>query len=429
MKNVLEAARQRIAYIFSTFDHVYVAFSGGKDSGVLVNLVYDYLRGEGKGKRCTIVFIDLEGCYRRTVEFSEQLMLDNQDIAEPMWICLPMRSPNSVSMHEPWWRFWDPAKRERWIRPMPQGAHVITSENNPFGAFWHDDITFEDFVDHFGDWLADREGVPVAGLIGIRTQESLNRWRAIWRDDKGMFDNCRYSVVKTAKCVNFYPIYDWLADDIWTYNARFVKPYNTTYDLFHQAGVPLSKMRICEPFGDEQKAGLNMFKVIEPETWVRMLDRVSGVNFGNIYCGTKALGMRTATLPPGHTWRSYCKFLLKTLPDEARRTYTRRFVAFIKWWHRKGSPCIDDHLRALPPHLINNTGQFSVRGTGDKHVVKFRRIADELPGLDTKADFPTWKRMCMAILKNDITCKSLHFGLTKYDQERKQAALRKYANL
>ena len=35
---VFEAAKKRIEFIFSEFDNVYVSFSGGKDSGVLLNL-------------------------------------------------------------------------------------------------------------------------------------------------------------------------------------------------------------------------------------------------------------------------------------------------------------------------------------------------------------------------------------------------------
>ena len=36
--NVYESAMQRIEFIFNEFDNVYVSFSGGKDSGVLLNL-------------------------------------------------------------------------------------------------------------------------------------------------------------------------------------------------------------------------------------------------------------------------------------------------------------------------------------------------------------------------------------------------------
>lgn len=43
-KNVYEAANERIAYIFNNFEKVYVSFSGGKDSGVLLNLALDYVK-------------------------------------------------------------------------------------------------------------------------------------------------------------------------------------------------------------------------------------------------------------------------------------------------------------------------------------------------------------------------------------------------
>ena len=37
-ENVFDATQRRLEFIFREFDNVYVSFSGGKDSGVLLNL-------------------------------------------------------------------------------------------------------------------------------------------------------------------------------------------------------------------------------------------------------------------------------------------------------------------------------------------------------------------------------------------------------
>jgi predicted phosphoadenosine phosphosulfate sulfurtransferase len=39
--SVLEAAQERIRYVFDNFERIYVSFSGGKDSTVMLHLVMD----------------------------------------------------------------------------------------------------------------------------------------------------------------------------------------------------------------------------------------------------------------------------------------------------------------------------------------------------------------------------------------------------
>ena len=246
-----------------------------------------------------------------------------------------------------------------------------------------------------------------------------------------MYKDKNYSTKVNENVYNFYPIYDWSVEDIWTYNGKFQKDYNKLYDLFYKAGVSIHKMRVDEPFGNEAKAGLSMFRVIEPDTWAKVVNRVSGANFGNIYSGNKIMNAHYK-LPKNHTWKSFTFFLLDTLPPEISEHYKIKFSKFIKYWVEKGCPVSEEHIKIMEetcPDAIINTHEFSRRGKGDKEVIKFTKVVDEIPGVDNKDDVLTWRRMAMCIIKNDYTCKSLSFGMTKDLTVRQKAIMEKYKNI
>lgn len=430
--DVYNATQQRLKFIFDEFDVIYISISGGKDSGVLTNLVIDFIKQNNIKIKPGLVFIDLEAEYKKTIEFLERIFLSNLDVFENYWVCLPMLTTNSVSMYEPYWIFWDAEKKEKWVREMPSYNFVINESNNPL-VFFKPKMTFEEFVVSFQNWFSEtHQNKKVANLLGIRANESLNRFRAIVNQNKNTYKNCIYSTKIKDNLYNFYPIYDWKVEDIWIYNGKYNKDYNKTYDAFYKAGVSLTKMRICEPYGDQQKSGLWLFKILEPQTWNKIVDRVSGGNFGNIYCNSKILTSKNIELPKNHTWRSYCKFLLKTLPMETRNSYVSKFIKFINYWHKVGCGVIDEDLillKTLQNDNIINTKQFSKRGKGDKFIVKFKTIPDVLPGLDNKTDFLSWKRLCMCIIKNDIICESLSFSLTKKQKEIQNKTIEKYKQI
>lgn len=423
-ENVYERAKKRIEYVFDEFENIYVSFSGGKDSGVLLNMAIDEARK--RGRRIGALFIDLEAFYKKTIEFVERMFSDNLDVLDPYWVCLPMESPNSLSYLDPTWIWWDKSKEKIWVRPMPKNEWVVNEENNPFD-FYKKNMPFEEFIKYYGNWYG--KGGKTACLIGIRTDESLNRFRAIVAD-KATYKGKVYSTLVRNETYNFYPLYDWRAEDDWVYNGKFGKDYNKLYDLFYKAGVSIHKMRVDEPFGNEAKAGLNLFRVIEPETWRRVVNRVSGANFGCIYHGNKIMTTKHP-LPKGHTWKSYTEFLLSTLPEETAANYRRKFDKFIKWWKEKGSPIepkLIEKLEETVPEAIENTHSFSKRGKGDKEVVKFKEILDEDP-VDRKDDILTWRRMAMCIIKNDYVCKGLSFSITKDLTKRQKEIMEKYKNL
>lgn len=423
-KNVYELAKERIKFIFDEFDNIYVSFSGGKDSGCLLNMAIDEARK--RKRKIGVLFIDLEAFYQKTIDFIERMIKNNLDVLEPYWVCLPMESPNSLSYLEPTWVWWDKEKEDIWVREMPRNEWVINEENNPFD-FYKKNMPFEEFIKYFGNWFG--KGGKTASLIGIRTDESLNRFRAIVAD-KTMYKEQIYSTKVVNETYNFYPLYDWRVDDIWVYNGKFNKDYNKLYDLFYKAGISIYKMRVDEPFGNEAKAGLNMFRIIEPQTWQKVVNRVSGANFGCIYSGNKIMSARHQ-LPKNHTWKSYTEFLLSTLPKETADNYRRKFDKFIKYWKEVGCPLKDDYIKVLEetaPNQVINTHEFSNRGKGDKEVVKFKEILDENP-LDRKDDILTWRRMAMCIIKNDYVCKGLSFSITKDLTKRQHEILERYKNL
>lgn len=423
-KNVYESAQERIKYIFDEFKNIYVSFSGGKDSGCLLNMVIDEARK--RNRKVGVLFIDLEAFYQKTIDFVLRMFENNTDVLKPYWVCLPMESPNSLSYLEPTWIWWDKSKEQIWVREMPKNKWVINEENNPFD-FYKKNMPFEEFIKYFGNWYG--KGEKTAGLIGIRTDESLNRFRAIVAD-KETYKGKNYSTYVSGQVYNFYPVYDWRVEDIWTYNGKFNKDYNKLYDLFYKAGVSIHKMRVDEPFGNEAKAGLNMFRVIEPQTWQKVVNRVSGANFGCIYHGNKIMSTKHQ-LPKNHTWESYTKFLLSTLPKETAENYENKFKKFIKYWEDVGCGLSDDKIQQLEkdvPDKIENTHKLSTRGKKNKTVIKFKEILDESP-LDKKDDILTWKRMAMCIIKNDYICKGLSFTITKDLTKRQQELMEKYKNL
>jgi len=420
-KNVYDAAVERIDIIFKNFEKIYLAFSGGKDSGAMLNLVVDYVKKHKINKKIGVMFIDLEGQYNITIDYIIETLEKHRDLFEVYWCCLPLNLRNSLSVFEPFWTPWELKNRDKWIREYPNYP-CITEKNNPF-PFFRKNMEFEEFIDEFGLWYAGDK--KTACLVGIRSDESYNRFRTIALKSKGMLNNYSWTtrIAKDKKLYCCYPIYDWKNEDVWVANYKQDWEYNKLYDLFYKAGLRLDQMRICQPYGDDQRIGLNLFRTIEPETWAKVVNRVSGANFGNIYCGTRMLGYRNVTLPKGHTWESYTKLLLETLPPSLAEHYRGKFAKFINYWKTTGSVVNTSWM----PEEAHLSGAVSTRGRKNMPLVIYDSIPDTLPiWAESKKLGPTWRRMAICILKNDQLCHSLSFGQTKNQRERMQALLEKY---
>ncbi len=378
--NVLEAAQQRVAWAFDTFPRLYVSFSGGKDSTVMLHLVMD--EAIKRDRKVGVLFVDLEGQYKLTIDHIQAMYDLYAEHVEPYWCSLPIHLRNAVSMYQHHWICWQPEAEEQWIRRPPEMA--ITDQS--YFPFYRYAMEFEEFVPQFGHWYG--QGKLTACFVGIRTGESLNRWRTIaGHGVKWDFDGPRlnYTNYVGQTLWNVYPIYDWHEKDIWAYHGKTGKPYNTLYDLMYKAGLTLHQMRICQPYGDDQRKGLWLFHLIEPETWGRVVARVNGANAGALYAQESGniLGNLKITKPEGHTWESFSMLLLESLPPKHQEHFRNKIATFVYWWSQKGYP---------------------------------NGIPDEVdPKLEADRKAPSWRRIAKALLRNDYWCKGLSFTMTKSD--------------
>lgn len=375
--NVLQASKDRINYAFDNFERIYVSFSGGKDSSVMLHLVME--EAIKRNKKVGVLIIDLEAQYKMTIDHLEDMVNLYKEHIELHWLCFPLLLRNAVTAFEPRWIAWDESKKDIWVRQKPK--YAAKNEDYPF---FQPNLEFEELIILFGEWYAQQKSC--AGFIGIRADESLNRYRTVAVFNKKMHGNNRFTTHITDDLWNIYPIYDWKTEDIWRFHSKYPeKPYNLVYEHMQKALVPLSQQRLCQPYGDDQRRGLWLYHILEPETWFKLIARVNGANSGALYINETGnmTGYNKITKPDGHTWKSFTNLLLKSMPKKTREHYILRFKSFIKGWKSRG------YINGLP---------------------------DEAPKiLEDKQWAPSWRRMCKVLLRNDHWCKGL--GLTQPKSE------------
>lgn len=380
--NVLQAARDRIAWTFDTFERIYCSFSSGKDSTVMMHLIMEEARR--RDRTIGVLFIDWECQFSVTIRHARRMFDEYAAHIEPYWVAVPMTTWNGCSQHEPEWIAWEDGKQ--WVRQKED----ISIKDGKFFDFYVPNMMFEEFVPLFGQWYA--RGRKTACFVGIRTQESLNRFRTVARH-KDMVDGRPYTTRVVDDCWNVYPIYDWQTEDIWTYAAKSGTFYNPLYDRMHQAGMTIHQMRICEPFGDTQRQSLWLYQVVEPEMWSKLVYRVAGANTGALYGNERGnvLGNREISCPAMHTWKTYVLFLLRSMPPKTGEHYKNKIAVYLKWWKTRGYP------EDIPQEA-------------DKK-------------LETLGKAPSWRKIAKSILRNDYWCRWLGFSPTKTSAYQKYTEL------
>lgn len=410
--------------IFRDFDNICVSFSGGKDSGLLLNLCIDYIRRNHLNRKICVFHMDYEIQYSLTIDFVDRILEANKDILEVYRICVPFRVSTCTSMYQSFWRPWDEKMKDIWVRQMPAGSY--TKDDFPF---YYENMWDYEFQMYFAKWLHERkDAVRSCFLIGIRTQESLNRWRCIHLNRKfQMYHNYRWTSRIGNDIFNVYPLYDWRTTDVWTANGKFGFDYNRLYDLYYKAGVNLERQRVASPFLGEAIESLALYKAIDPNTWGKMIGRVNGVNFTGIYGGTHAMGWQSIHLPQGYTWKEFMQFLLSTLPEQTRRNYLRKLTVSKEFWRTRGGCLSDVTIQRLRDAGVSIDVMESSNYKTNKKPVRMEYLDDiDIPEF---REIPTYKRMCICILKNDHACKYMGFALNKEEVRKRNKIMEQYKNM
>ena len=370
--DVLTMAQFRVKLAFDNFEKICVGYSGGKDSTVMLHLVMD--EAIKRHRKVAILYIDFEAQYKLTIDCISESFERYKENIDPYWVCLPIHLRNAVSVFDPFWKCWDSQAKMAWVRPMPD----IAIKDKGYFPFFKEGMEFEEFIPKFAEWYSD--GKQCAMFVGIRCEESYNRYLTIASKYKTMFDDYRFTTKANETTYNFYPIYDWKVKDIWRFHGKNPNlHYNKVYDRMQMAGVPLSEQRLCQPYGDDQKRGLWLFHILEPETWGKIIARVNGANGGSLYAKEHGNinGYRTISKPNHLTWRQFAYLLVRSMPQKTKEHYENKIGLYIQWWLKHG------YSKGIPD-------------CSDYKLEMLKRV-------------PSWRRVCKALLRNDYWCKGLGF--------------------
>ena len=399
-KNVYEAAKERIKYCIETFDDFYVSFSGGKDSGVLLNLVIEVAK-EMDRLPVKAVFSDLEVIFEQTKDFV--LRTFDRPEVQGYWLCLEELDENGSSIFERYFKIWDKTKKDKWIHQPPKRDYVITDDNCPekLKKYLQPDKLDYWSIEHFGEYLCDELGLNnICNFIGMRGQESYGRYMCVKTEKNRTKVNNHTYKTKNAGDRTFIslPLYDWEYNDIWHYNAIKGCDYNTIYDKMLKLGLNYSLMRTCSAFGEEQKKTLYYWKIFEPETFEKMLKRVEGVNFGSIYNHTN-INRGKIKKPDNITWKEYLDILMAELPKDVKANFQEKFDITFRY-HKT----MYEIKEGLSP---------------DFYILDSRKEEKEMikKGYPAKY-FIVYEDFCNAIIKRDFVFKKYGFGYSNKMSER-----------
>ncbi len=345
-KTVLEAAKERMSYVFDEFENIVVSVSGGKDSTTLAHLALS--EAHKRNRKIGVFFLDEEVVYDSTIRQIEYILNMYPENAVPLWLQMEFNLTNATSLTEPYLICWEAGKHKIWMRSKNQKAIQHKPWNESKERIINKDIGL-DFYATLENFQNSRENT--AFLVGLRATESPNRWRAVSKNP-GYKDVFWCTKMKHGN-VSMYPLYDWNFHDIWKYIYDEKLKYSKIYDYMYKKGMGIQEIRVSSLIHEKSFKALVELPEFEPKTYNRLLKRVKGISIGNLYGKDRAM-LKVQKLPKNYkTWIEYRDFLLETYPDPVKKEiFVKRFGRHLNNSHVARQQCrqlvLNDYENNLP---------------------------------------------------------------------------------
>lgn len=301
---VVEAAEQRIRNAFSNGVKVYLAFSGGKDTLCMCNIVYELaIKGEINPKLLTVVFIDEEALYESMFQMALRWRKKFTSLgAQFRWYCLPVYQVSMLHhlADDESWITWEPGKESVWIRQPPPFAIL----RNP-AIKYAGQMNYQTFLPK-----VCKDGIM---LVGVRASESVQRVKYL--------SAVNMSAGHVTGNNILYPIYDWKDKDVWLYIKERKLDFPQAYIDLYRVGVKKSQLRLCNFFASESIAGLRYIAETDPALWDRIQKREPNAYLALLYWDSEMFHRSTAkrraleSNEPPKDYKELCKKILFVEPD------------------------------------------------------------------------------------------------------------------
>lgn len=320
--DVLTEAKKRIHHIYDTFDHVFVSFSGGKDSLVVLELASECMRERGgKDSDIKVIFRDEELIPDEVLGFVQDIY--NSHRFDMKYYCLQMIGHKMVLGKKETIIQWDATRRH--IRPMPE--YAISDPT----------VIYDQYTSNLV--CTEYAKGKICMMLGLRAAESLHRLNGI----KSVKNNTHIAGSGNKGISNGRPIYDWLEKDVFRYFYDRQIKYNPTYDAQMYNGQPL---RVSSTINAEISRYYDKFKKLYPVYFDQVLSLFPDLKLQMLY--HKQFNPQTKIDQYPHTFAGILQYINENLDGSQKAIATKRVVDCMAARERKQKADPSDPFGGYP---------------------------------------------------------------------------------